>query len=1347
MTPADLGHSVARVAAVRLSVTLVLAAAVAAFAWLAPAARAAPTQLGSGEHPAIAVDGTGMAHVVWNESVPGGVDVLHYCRIPSGHTACSDEQTFTPLAPQPSYDDAGPEVMLGASGEVILLTHRVGVVVEGQFASLLYVSDQGGAPGSFSGPTPVGNEVPGGRPALFDAGERIVVTISAARTGGTFVQGAPIGRGAFSTAEAQLSSGDKAYEGTVVQRGPGSYTAAYADFNNVYLRTFDCSGTGCTAHGINDAANWGHEITVTGAQEPRLASGPGGTFLMSRDRATSQWMVRKVIGSDVGSPHPISATGAGEFQRDLFEDQAGRLHAVFLDANGSLTHRSSEDGTTWSDATVLEPGPNASIADLRVAAANRAGGFDGLAVWAAGAGNVSILLARLRPTPSRLAAALTTPSRARALGLTVLDASSSAGASRFRWDLNGDGRDDVECGGSQPVLGVRLLRAGTTTVRLTAVAADGRTAVARENMHFIGKALPQRDRSKIVQVSVCAQQAARNAFTGLCTTQLGVTAHFGVIEARGCLKRATRLSDIPGPDRVVLDEAVDQFRRNPPLNHYVNLAVCGRVLNCPSDPLQGGRRASVVLNASDLLVSSGPVQVNGLTFVPKHGASIVLYPQIGRIVSSNAVIALGAITVRSAGKLNLDVGSTASFLAGRVNLDGLSFDARALGKIGGFLPHGRASLTLVHFPPGYYTQATLSLQLPDAFGFGGEPPSGTVRVRADNNSGGLVLDELHLGPISANLGGMQFDDLRFNYSRSGNTSPDPQFNCPRKWWQAQGRAFWSATGTGLDLAPFPPKGIAFCNGSFRSFAMDFRFGTVAPQIFPGVFLDAINFRFGLDPTIVSGGASISALELVSIDPGTLLSVFASSGAPYRFDEGADSPLHALDGTLVQSTTFALGGKVGLRLPFVGTLPLASGYFMYSAGNPPLVKLGGDMGLKLPGFTLGGEANGVIGPAGGKEAFSFSGRMGVEIAGLGRLGADASVTSKGVVACGDLVGLHPGAGYHWGDTWPTIWLVDGCKPSRYWVTFDSRAARTGAAAARALTFTVARGERSKNVALPGASGAPRVEVRAPDGETISTAGGDFVTGRRLALLRQDAGKVTWIGVHDATPGTYTVTPLAGSPPISRLAATRPGGVPHIKAYVAGTGRRRTLRYDAAFDSSTQIALFERADAGVFRRLGFARRGHGEIAFAPTVGPSGRRQIVAQAVVGGIPAPTSIVTSFRAPAAPRAGRPTRLRLRRHGKLIKVSWRRVTNAAAYRIVLEQRNGLQRQLRLPARSHDARFGGIPLDQRGTVTVRALGPLGDWSRPARAAFRLVRRARSRLLPFSELGHHHRSAAPRPTHR
>jgi hypothetical protein len=85
-----------------------------------------------GERPNVLVDQIGTAHVVWNQSTSqGSPDVLHYCRILRGASACTGEQTFVPpeSPPEGNKDVTGPRVVQTSPDQIVLLTHRYPAVV------------------------------------------------------------------------------------------------------------------------------------------------------------------------------------------------------------------------------------------------------------------------------------------------------------------------------------------------------------------------------------------------------------------------------------------------------------------------------------------------------------------------------------------------------------------------------------------------------------------------------------------------------------------------------------------------------------------------------------------------------------------------------------------------------------------------------------------------------------------------------------------------------------------------------------------------------------------------------------------------------------------------------------------------------------------------------------------------------------------------------------------------------------------------------------------------------------------------------------------------------------------
>src|SRR3954467_13860579 len=93
-----------------------LAGAALAVALLCPPAWAGtPFTIGTGAHPDLAMDASGLAHVVWRERVDANNYAIRYCQIPAGATACANAQT---LGSPTGLDD--PLVVLGDALYVVV---------------------------------------------------------------------------------------------------------------------------------------------------------------------------------------------------------------------------------------------------------------------------------------------------------------------------------------------------------------------------------------------------------------------------------------------------------------------------------------------------------------------------------------------------------------------------------------------------------------------------------------------------------------------------------------------------------------------------------------------------------------------------------------------------------------------------------------------------------------------------------------------------------------------------------------------------------------------------------------------------------------------------------------------------------------------------------------------------------------------------------------------------------------------------------------------------------------------------------------------------------------------------
>ncbi|MTD42794.1 hypothetical protein GKE82_00350 [Conexibacter sp. W3-3-2] len=328
-----------------------------------------------GWKPDVLVDAAGTAHVVWVTNAPApGNDQISYCRLPRGATACANPNT-TPFDPAltPSADFAGPRILQVGDG-LVVLTSRYPAVVQhpdGQTRDrtlYAYTSTDGGQ--TWSPPTIVGTQEASGDAVVFGGAAPRLGVISDTQTGGTVFQSVVPGQ--YSRATALLGPGDQAYDGSLALEGDQP-VAAFADLSgNTIVRRLPAGADPA------DAAAWTSTV-VPGAEEPRLASGPRGPFLLSRAGLRAPYEVRPLTGGAVGAPVPLAlpdlATGS---QRELAQDPAGALHAVFADAIGTtlLASDSTDGGRSWS------PPRTAAIAQ---------GAFDGLrSAAAADGGGVTV---------------------------------------------------------------------------------------------------------------------------------------------------------------------------------------------------------------------------------------------------------------------------------------------------------------------------------------------------------------------------------------------------------------------------------------------------------------------------------------------------------------------------------------------------------------------------------------------------------------------------------------------------------------------------------------------------------------------------------------------------------------------------------------------------------------------------------------------------------------------------------------------------------------------------------------------------------------------------------------------
>jgi hypothetical protein len=343
-----------------------------------------PIVLGTGKYPDLLVDGAGTAHVVFaHDGGTSAADTYSVCNLQRGIKKCATSPTVAaPAAPDPSqggiYSGNIPSLNHDFDGPVPLDIGNQLIVIDRRFPALFptpaattsdsnvfeWSSSDGGA--TLTGPGELGdNQMSGGAIAYGDPSAASIGTISRTETGGTFFQGtAP---GSFTTAKAQLGTGDQAYDGELALDGTRP-VATFADLSgNVFVREYSGQGD------INDPGNWS-ESSFHGFS-PQIIGGAAGVFVLSSDSNINDGHLslrRIVSGQATGA---ATAMGQSLSAPAIAEDASGRISFAYTDKYG-IEVRSSVNGVSFSGSQLAAAVPSGtSIAHLVVGATADGGGF------------------------------------------------------------------------------------------------------------------------------------------------------------------------------------------------------------------------------------------------------------------------------------------------------------------------------------------------------------------------------------------------------------------------------------------------------------------------------------------------------------------------------------------------------------------------------------------------------------------------------------------------------------------------------------------------------------------------------------------------------------------------------------------------------------------------------------------------------------------------------------------------------------------------------------------------------------------------------------------------------------
>lgn len=319
-----------------------------------------------------------------------------------------------------------------------------------------------------------------------------------------------------------------------------------------------------------------------------------------------------------------------------------------------------------------------------------------------------------------------------------------------------------------------------------------------------------------------------------------------------------------------------------------------------------------------------------------------------------------------------------------------------------------------------------------------------------------------------------------------------------------------------------------------------------------------------------------------------------------------------------------------------------------------------------------------------------------------------LSTEGLAACGQVGFVAAGVAVTWGQGFE---MFTGCDLSR-WRARIGEARSLGAAASGSVT--VPSGLPFVGFRAQGANGAPRVRITGPAGERHeSPADGGFVDSGGLVMVHDEEQKLTYVFVRKPRPGKWLVEELDPGNPIERVSTAEGLPRPKVTARVARPKKgasEHVLSYSVKPMAGQRVVFSERGP-GIHRTLGSTTKRSGSIRFVPTPSPERAREIEALVIQDGLPRASLTVARFTAAAQAAPPAPRKLKAKRKGTTVSVSFAKVKGAIRYLVAVKQ--GKTALPTLLTRKPRASVPGVPAG-KATITVRAIVPNAPRGKPGK---------------------------------
>jgi len=718
--------------------------------------------------------------------------------------------------------------------------------------------------------------------------------------------------------------------------------------------------------------------------------------------------------------------------------------------------------------------------------------------------------------------------------------------------------------------------------------------------------------------------------------------------------------------------------------------------------------------------STKPVRLNGIDVNPDSGTTITLHPDATVTSNGPAGFGPGALFLWRVNTLDL------SFQASQIGASDLGTGNPTFGiptSIKGVpfsLTTGGSLQTLV--PPwvsaGGKTSMTINLQFPTTlnatswdtskggfFNGGASVPSiGGVVTLSVTNRDGLIAPEVCAKYTGT---GEEFNLWGRNFGGISQFTACYDFHA-EQW-----------TLTGLFKLPDAVKRINRVNvklGWIKGWNWNegqIEFDGLQIPLAGGVFLQRIGGKFYRDFTVAPPVSSNFAITAgLSFGPQLNGKDAAFITKQYPFLDGAE--LFSLDGEGVlqiwaEPALYKLRGNILMLRGTPYQAVLADGNVeFYSSGR---FDLSGELRLAVPIFHWGidGQVSGFLDTQ--RNVVQLTGTTTVTVPFVGQAQAQVLSNNGALAVCISRNGKYSAGGvFNYFQFKASLFSAGTCEIGNYTITAPDDPTPTApkpgdASASRASDsrhlLRLPDHLTGTTIAVHGSGAPPLVELRGPGLTMRTPSGSRGLLNNQVFLEKVQSSDTTYITLYSPHGGSYMISSLPGSAPITSVRAALPAPRAKLKVHLSGTECKRTLKYTATVPGGESVALY--AQNGTARTFLGDARTHGQLSFSPDTQSTGAGQIVGLESRGSIPRATRTLATFKTVALTGPERISGLRLHK-GTL---SWTAACNAAKYTIVV---HAGKRVLDLTSTSPTVKLPA--LKGSFTVTVTAIAANGTQGLP-----------------------------------